>query len=381
MTAFAAAALRKQFPALDTCIWLASSVQGPLPRATLDEMRRLLDDMGEHVCLHERDWLRRLQEIRGLAAQLIQCDPAEIAYLKNTNEGVNWIAEGLPFQAGDNVIGMRGEYPANVYPWLNQAARGVSYVMLEPDARGRVTTQQIIAACNDRTRVVALSSVEFASGFAHDLAALGKFCRSRGIFFFVDAIQSLGALPMRAKDWGVDALAADGRKWLLGPPAAGLFFLDARWREKIHTAAVGALSVNPTGEYTNYRFELRNDARRYEGGDPNWIGIHGLGKSLELLLGLGIENIRAQIFAMLDRLMQGLDRQQYGVFSSQEPGERSGILSLIPRRAEAARICEQLRAEHLICWAREQRVRIAVHAFITPEDIDALLGALRRHGG
>src|SRR5438034_1601086 len=181
-------------------------------------------DMAENGDVMEHRWVQRIEEVRGLAGRLLDADPVDIAFVKNTSEGIGIVAEGFPWRPGDNLVTAAEEYPANIYPWLNLADRDVE-VRRVPSRDRRVEIDDLRAAIDNRTRLLTLSSVEFASGFRNDLDALGNLCRERGIYFLVDAIQSLGVLPLDVHKTPVDFLAADGHKWLLASEGAGIFYI------------------------------------------------------------------------------------------------------------------------------------------------------------
>src|SRR5262249_42624144 len=186
--------------------------------------------------------VRRSEEVRRQAAQLLNADPLDVAFIKNTSEGIGIVAEGLRWRAGDNVVTAEDEYPANLYPWMNLAERGVELRRV-PSRDGRILVDDVRAAIDGRTRIVSLSLVEYASGFRHDLIAVGQLCREKGVLFFVDAIQGLGVLPLDVRQAPIDFLAADGHKWLFGPEGAGLFWIRRDLVEQLHPVGVGWNSV------------------------------------------------------------------------------------------------------------------------------------------
>src|SRR5262249_46084398 len=173
-------------------------------------------DVAENGPVHHGRWTQRVEEVRQLAGQLLNADPLDVAFIKNTSEGVGIVAEGFPWRPGDNVVIAQEEYPANVYPWMNLAERGVEVRTVACRNR-RIEIDDIRAVLDVKTRIVSLSAVEFASGFRNDLDQVGHLCREKKVLFFVDAIQSLGACPLSVKQSPIDFLAADGHKWLLGP--------------------------------------------------------------------------------------------------------------------------------------------------------------------
>ncbi|MGH7225547.1 MAG: aminotransferase class V-fold PLP-dependent enzyme, partial [Gemmataceae bacterium] len=208
--------LRRECPVTTRWAYFDHAAVAPLTERARRTLIAWADDLAENGEIHDAERVRRVEEVRRLAARLLNADPLDIAFIKNTSEGVGIVAEGLPWRHGDNMVTAQDEYPANVYPWLNLADRGVE-VRRVPSREGRILIDDIRAAVDGRTRLVSLSFVEYASGFRNDLDALGQLCRQRGALFFVDAIQGLGVFPLDVQRTPIDFLAADGHKWLLGP--------------------------------------------------------------------------------------------------------------------------------------------------------------------
>ena len=214
--------LRSQMPVTKRWAFFDHAAVAPIPTCGHQAMNEWTTDIMENGGVHHGDWMNRIEKVRQTAGRLIDADPFEIAFVKNTSEGIGIVAEGFPWRAGDNVVTSAEEYPANVYPWMNLADRGVE-VRLVPSRQGRVLIDDLRQAIDPNTRILTISFVEFASGFRNDLAALGTLCRELGVYFFVDAIQGLGMLPLSVDEVPIDFLAADGHKWLLGPGGPASF--------------------------------------------------------------------------------------------------------------------------------------------------------------
>ncbi len=372
--------LREQFPVTRRWAYFdhaaVAPISGPAQRAVLEWAA----DMADNGDVHEPLWSRRVNEVRGLAGRLLNADALDVAFVKNTSEGVGIVAEGFPWRPGDNVVIAAEEYPANVYPWMNLAGRGVE-VRRVPSRGSRLLLDDIVSAMDAHTRVLSLSWVEFASGFRNDLDALGQICRQRGVFFFVDAIQGLGALPLDVRQTPVDGLAADGHKWLLAPEGAGVFYLRREWVERLHPVGVGWHSVVGATDFAKIDFTLKPHAGRWESGTLNVAGIHALGASLELLLGVGIDAIANRIFELTDGLCERARAAGLQVFSSREPGERSGIVSLLPPAGGDARaLKKRCRDEGIVINLRAGRLRVSPHCYNSPEEVDRLIATLTRKG-
>ena len=235
-------------------------------------------------------------------------------------------------------------------------------------------------AIDTRTRVVSISSVQFASGFRTDLATLGEYCQSKGVFFCVDAIQSLGAFPVDVKAMKIDFLSADGHKWLCAPEGAGVFYVRKEIQGYLQPTTIGWMSMKDPFNFSKYQFEFADSARRYESGSYNMPGVYALGGAIELVMEIGIDKIAQRIGALTDRMTNGLRGKGYRVISSRAPTEASGIVAFISDVHDHERIRDHLEAEHRIVVAvRSGRLRASPYAYNTEGEIDQLIDALPRH--
>jgi cysteine desulfurase / selenocysteine lyase len=368
--------LREQFPVARRWAYFDHAAVAPLSGPAQRAVVEWAADMTDNGDVHEPLWFRRVNEVRGLAGRLLNADPLDVAFVKNTSEGVGIVAEGFPWQPGDNVVTAAEEYPANLYPWMNLARRGVE-LRTVPSRGSRLLLDDIRAAIDARTRVLSLSWVEYASGFRNDLDALGALCRERGIFFFVDAIQGLGVLPIDVRQKPIDALAADGHKWLLAPEGAGIFYLRREWVDRLHPIGVGWNSVVGARDFSKIDFTLKPHAGRWESGTLNVGGIHAMGASLELLLGQGIANVADRVRELTAHLCAGAEAAGLQVFSSRESADWSGIVSLIPRPgADPRALMKRCRDEGIVINLRAGRLRVSPHCYNTVEEIDRLVRVL-----
>jgi cysteine desulfurase/selenocysteine lyase len=370
-------AFRSQFPVTARWAFLDHAAVAPLPAPAVAAIHAYAESLAANGVAAVKDWTGRVAAVRALAARLINAPSTEDVYfVPSTTHGISVVAEGFPWKPGDNVVLAAEEYPANQYPWMNLARRGVE-VRSVPSRGSRLHIDDLRAAMNDRTRVLTVSSVEFASGFRNDLDALGELCRQRGVFFFVDAIQSLGAFPLDVQKTPIDALSADGHKWMLGPEGAGFGYVRREWVEKLHPIGVGAFSVARPLEFSTIDFTLKPHAGRWEGGAMNIPGITALGASLELLLDAGIANVERRVLALTDYLCDRALSLGWKVFSSREPAEKSGIVSLVHPTLAAAEVLKRCRAAGVVVNNRANRVRVSPHAYNTEGEIDQFLDACR----
>ncbi len=320
-------------------------------------------------------WIHRIEQVRASAARLLGADLKEIAFIKNTSEGICFVAEGFPWKPGDNVVTAAEEYPANLYPWMNLNGRGVE-VRLVPSRGCRIELTDVFAAVDERTRLVSLSSVEYASGFRNDLEAIGSFCRQHGIYFFVDAIQGLGVLPLDVSQLPIDFLAADGHKWMLGPEGAGLFFIRKELVELLHPISVGWKSVVNATDFSKTDFRLRPYAGRWESGTLNVGGIVSLGASIDLLLEIGIPEVARRVLHLTDYLCERLARANLTVASSRLDGERSGIVSIECPPAALSILFALLPRRGRHYQSTRQPLGASPHFYNSEEDIDRLVSRL-----
>src|SRR5579884_2918114 len=316
--------LRRECPVTKRWAYFDHAAVSPLTERAQRALIEYADELAANGVVNDPDRVRRIEAVRRQAAQLLNADPLDIAFIKNTSEGIGIVAEGLRWRDGDNVVTAEDEYPANLYPWMNLAERGVELRRV-PSRNGRILLDDLRSAIDGRTRLVSLSFVEYASGFRNDLFAVGQMCREKGVLFFVDAIQGLGVLPLDVQQMPIDFLAADGHKWLLSCEGAGLFWMRRELVEQLHPVGIGWNSVIGSRNFNRLEFRLKPHAGRWESGSPNAAGILALGASLELLLAIGIDALAERILYLTDYLCERCRQAGMRVYSSRRPGEASGI--------------------------------------------------------
>ena len=332
-------------------------------------------DLEENGCADWPQWAAQLEHVRRRGAALISASPDELALVHNTTEGVNLVAEGFPWRPGDNVVVPANEFPTNLYPWMNLASRGVE-VRRVPVEQGRIDLAQVAAACDVRTRIVAVSWIGYASGWRSDVDALVELAHDRGALLFLDAIQGLGVFPLDVRRTPVDFLAADGHKWLLGPEGAGLFYLRREHLDLLRPIGLGWNSVVQSHDFDRIELAPKPAAARYEGGTYNMPGLLALGASLELLAAYPIEQIAARILAITDQLCERLMRAGATIASCREAEHASGIVSFELPGRDPALLRKQCRERQVIVSCRAGRLRASPHAYANSDDIERLLAAL-----
>jgi len=313
---------------------------------------------------------------------MIGAQSDEIALVGNTTAGISLVAEGFNWQPGDNVVTLADEFPSNLYPWMNLASRGVETRRVPTDVSGRLDLERLAEACDEQTRIVTVSWIGFATGYRHDVARIASIAHERGALLFLDAIQGLGAFPLDVNAMGVDFMAADGHKWLLGPEGAGIAYIRREHLNRLRPLGPGWHSVMPGQDYTHIELNLRPAAARYEGGSQNNAGFLAFGASLELLNGLGAENIAAAVLDITDRACERLTEIGAKIVSDRRPNyrdgqQRSGIVAFeLPGRDPMA-LKRHARQQDVIFGCRAGRLRISPHAYNNEEDLDKLIEALK----
>jgi len=367
-------AWRKLFPIADRRVHLNHAGVSPVSR----RVAAVVEEFIEHATTlepgaHPR-WEARAESVRDAFARLVGAHADEIAFVKNTSEGLSLVAAGLDWRAGDNVLAVDGEYPSNVYPWFALRRCGVATRMI-PKTPGEVRVDDIAALADARTRLVALSFVDWSHGGRADLAAIGAFCRERGILLCVDGIQGVGAVPLDVEACGIDFLAVGGHKWLLAPEGCGCLYVARRVESRLQSVLHGWKSVTNAETYLPYHFDPRPDAAKFEPGSPSVLGTVALGAAIDLLLEVGPTAIEQRLYALNDRFAAGLRARGAAIISPWEPTRRSGILVFRPA-GDPDVIAGQLRDAGFTVRARGGGVRLAPHFYIDEEDVDRFLATL-----
>jgi selenocysteine lyase/cysteine desulfurase len=303
--------------------------------------------------------------------------PEQVAFMRNTSDGLSTVANGLDWRPGDNLVTFRGEFPSNIYPWLRlRNAFGVEVRLCE-ERSGRIDLGELISLIDHKTRVVAISQIQFASGFRADLERIGRAARAHDALLVVDVIQALGVVPIDVQPEFVDVAAAACHKWLLTPEGVGLLYLSARARERIQPTLVGWTSVPNPEDYGNFEQGWNQGTLAWETGTAPIALIHGLEASLKLLQKVGIRLIEAYLQALTDYLCERLQNSQYEIVSSRRPGEKSQIVCIRHTAGLSSMdLYAHLKQRNIITAPRGDRLRISPHLYNTLDEIDELVQAL-----
>lgn len=364
-----------EFPVAERYTYLNHAALGPLPRRTADTIAELAQDFRDKGVLAEAKWFGSIARTRALVSQLLNTSTEEIAFTKNTSQGLNIVAASLPWQPGDIVVTIKGEFPANVYPWLALQQQGVTVRYVRP-RNGRIVLQDVEAALHG-ARFLAISWVQYSNGYRIDLDAVSKLCASRNVLLCLDAIQGAGALPLDLQATPVDFCAFGAHKWMLAPQGVGVLYVNQRVRDLLQPANVGWLGVD-WRDYTAFDYDtpLSESAARYEEGTRSLVGIAGLEQSLGLLLQVGQERIAQHLQHLTDHLAHQLMTMGYRILTPLEHENRSGILTFCHPQRSAQELFDALRAARIVGAVREGGVRVSPHLYNTRDDIDAVLNVL-----
>ncbi len=367
------ASYRREFPVTRKYTYLDHSGISPMPLRVRSAIETFLAESAEGA-FHYAAWTKRLVTTRQSCAKLINAEPDEIAFVRSTSHGLSIVAGGLDWKPGDNVIICEKDFPSNIYPWMNLRPKGVE-VKVIPAQNGKIEIHDIERLIDARTRLLAISSVQFINGFRIDLKKTGELCRRKNILFCVDAIQSLGVLSMDVKEFGIDFLAADAHKWLLGPEGIGIFYCRRGLAERLTPPLIGWKSVRNELDFERVDFILKSDALRFEEGSLNSMGIFGLGAAVDFLLEVGLANIEERVLGLGDMIIREADRRGFRVLTPREPSARGGNVT-ITGNFDPLKTRDALRARGIMVNVRGGGLRISPHFYNMEDDVVRFFKAL-----
>jgi cysteine desulfurase/selenocysteine lyase len=372
------------FPSKKSSIQFNHAAICPLPARAAAALAVYAGNLSSRGGLDWRDWPAKADEVRGLAARLIGCDErvggaSSISIVPNTTWGLDIVAQGLELSAGDSIVTTASEFPANLTPWVALEEKGLT-VRRVPTRDGAFTAEDILAACDGRTRLVSVSLVAFHTGFRAPVETLGDFCRSRGILLGLDGIQGVGAQRVDVSGWNVDFLSADGHKWMLGPEGCGILFTtpDLRGRLTPPPGWTNLARAHAADYRVPQKLEYRTDGARFEPGALPTPALYALAASLALLLEIGLPEIEARIARTLGVLVEGLPRLGFEPVLFGGP-PRAGILAARPPAGKDARYFQKrLAGESVVVSAREGFLRFSPHVGNDEAEAERVLALLKR---
>ncbi len=372
---FSPANLDREFPVRRNLVYFNHAAVAPLPRRVAGAIVAHIENLRDRGAADWRKWYATIERTRRKAAEFLGAGDADLAFLPSTSWALNVVARGVDWKAGDNVVGDDMEFPSNYFPWKFLEDQGVEYRLVRNRA-GRVTTQDIAAQVDARTRVVAVSWVAFHNGFVYPIEEIGAFCAEKGILFVVDAIQGLGALPLDVARSRIDVLAADAHKWLFGQEACTVFYVAPGARERLRASFGGWWNIHNEEEagFLDYRGKLYQSARRYEPGSLPTAQIAGLEAALGLLREIGVETVRDRILTVVGALRDGLAARGWRI-TSPEP-VLSGILAAVPPARDVRAMAKALEQRGIIVAPREGAVRFSPHVANDLGEVEKALAAI-----
>ena len=360
-----------EFPLSDELIYLNHAAVAPWPKRTSAAVIKFAEQNTRFGSHFYPDWLNKEAEIRTqLQALLNAPSPDDIALVKNTSEALSFVAFGLTWQTGDNIVSSNEEFPSNRLPWESLANQGVEF--RQADLHSADTPEDALFALVDsNTRLLTISSIQFASGLRMDLEIIGEFCKRHGILFCIDAIQSLGAVQFDVQAYHADFVMADGHKWMFGPEGLGVFYTTPEARDKLKLTQYGWHMMKDTHNYENKPWEAHPTARRFECGSPNMLGIHAFSASLSLLLETGMAAVEALVIEKSDYLKDAIDKKEHLVLLSDRQSRlKSGIVVFKHRTVSNEVLYKYLQENGVVCALRGGGIRFSPHFYNTLEEID-----------
>lgn len=371
----------EEFPITRTKVFLAHAAISPFSRCVCEAIQ---DYCQSNSSFGQWEYLygETERKTREYAAGLFGGSAEEVAFVSSTSMGLGIVAAGLPWKAGDNVIVADGDFPSNIYPWLNLARLGVETRFIPRRADGAVRVDDVSRLADYNTRLVSLSSVNYITGYRIDLNAIGEYLDQKGILFCVDAVQGLGALPMESGY--VDFAASSSHKWLMGPLGIGILYVKKERLETLRPALVGWKTVKDNKKYLDYRLDFPASAKRYEMGSLNGLGLMGLHAALQMLAEAGIVDIGARILKLRRLMVEPLLEMGYTVYSAEDGERGSGIISFTRDRQDMAGLRQHLDRRGFVVSLREgldgrKCIRVAPHFYNTEDEIRGLLFELRAY--
>lgn len=372
--------IRALFPHLKSGqIYLNHASISPLSLRVVEAMTNYLHTHADGTLVSYEDELKIESDCRIAVQQMINAESKDrIALVGNTSDAINIVASGLPWQRGDRIILNDMEFPANVYPYFHLQEQGIIVDIIQC-RDGRITVEMIERTITPRTRVVALSAVQFLSGFRADLSSIGQLCRDRGIWFIVDGIQAVGATQIDVRAMQIDGLAAGAQKWQMSVQGTGFLYVNEALQSAIQPKYVGWLAVQDAWNFYNYGQPLAATAKRYEGGTVNHLGFSGMAASLTLLLQQGMQKIEAHILALTRILNDGFQAlERVKLLSPVIDNERAGIVTIeLPGNVDTKTVFKRLLDTNIVISLREGKLRYSPHFYNSPEEMRTAIETTR----
>jgi selenocysteine lyase/cysteine desulfurase len=365
---------RQFFPITLSTVYLNHAAISPLSTYVSEAMKKFISNRTTgDIDLHQK-MVDERDRLKGNLATLINTKSHMIALIKNTSEGLNWLANGISWQKGDRILLFENEFPANIYPFLNLKRHGIE-VDFVPVQNGKINIEEIERCIHPKTRLLSISFVGFLDGFRNNLSAIGRLCKQKNIIFSVDGIQGVGILPIDVQEAQIDFLSNGGHKWLMGPEGCGFMYISSGLHERLNPAFAGWLSVKNSMDFLNYRLDFRNHADRYEIGTANTFGIVGLRAATDMLIEIGTEKIEAHLLDLGALLIEKMSALNFKYTGATARDDRSGIYSF--KGSDVDTLYKVLAERRIFVSLRNDCLRVSPHFYNTNEDIERFIEACK----
>lgn len=369
--------IRSLFPAAKAYTYLNSAAVSPLPTTAVEAVLSQLRDVSHNGSENYSDWIDTKNRARALIAEMLGVQADQIAFMRNTSDGFASVASGLDWVNGDNIVSFAEEFPSNFYPWRRVRDEFGVELRLCPERQGRIVLDEFIDLIDNRTKLVAISAVQFASGFKVDLEAIGAAARKVGALFAVDIIQGLGAMSFDFPGQMVDIASCASHKWLCAPEGCGFIYLSDHARDRVKPTFVGWISVETPWDFADREQKFKPTALAWESGTGCASLFYGLEQSLLLLKSTGLSKIEKYLSELSDMLCEKLLEKNYDIVSSRLPAEKTAIVCIKHRDGINSNVlADHLKKEKIIVSPRGDRLRIAPHFYNNASDIDHLINSL-----
>ena len=366
--------IRQLFPATKNYVYLNSAEVSPMPSVAVEAVTSQLRDVSENGTINMQKWLDTKKRCRNLVAEMLKVQPEQIAFMRNTSDGFSTVANGLDWAEGDNIVTFAKEFPSNFYPWRRIRDTFGVELRVVPERGGRIDLDELIGLIDANTKLVAISAVQFNSGFRADLEKIGRAAQAVDALFAVDIIQAFGVIPFDLEAQFVDVACGASHKWLFAPEGCGIIYVSERARKRIEPTFVGWISVETPWDFDDYEQNWKPNALAWESGTNGSSLFYGLEQSLRILHEIGAEKIQVYLEELTDYLCELLAQKNYHIISSRREGEKSQIVSLMPKDGQTSQeVAADLQAKNIIISPRGERLRIAPHIFNNRADIEKLI--------
>ncbi|MEE9355055.1 MAG: aminotransferase class V-fold PLP-dependent enzyme [Methylococcaceae bacterium] len=368
-----------EFPQDAKLVYLNHAAVGPWPKRTTEAVKQFAEENTIYGAKHYPSWLKKENKLRSQLQTLINApSPDDIALVKNTSEALSFVAYGINWQQGDNIVSSNHEFPSNRIPWQSLGNKGVTFRQAAIcDAED--PEQALFDLVDHQTRLITISSVQFASGQSINLERIGEFCQQNNILFCIDAIQTLGAIEFDVQRYNADFVMADGHKWMLGPEGLGVFYTKPAAREQLSLTQFGWHMILDSANYDNRPWKINPSAKRFECGSPNMLGIHALSASLSLLLEIGIAEVERSILNHVEQIEENiLHNNDLQLLSRQSKNHLSDIVVFQSKSQSNESLFKKLLQHDIICALRGGGIRLSPHFYHSEQELDRVFAVLNK---